>query len=155
MGQETQYRREIVSEYRRQIEPLLKYISWLEEKEGRKASNFYDGEGIKGNSVPVPVYDGTLLSFIKEAQKTSWMDRNYVYVYSHNRIRTVSDEKRLIEKATIKEMNILTGILSKYVMGGMTKARLWSEAVEEGIFLSIILKIKEIIEFWDKPIEIE
>ena len=60
------------------------------------------------------------------------------------------DERRFIEKSTIKEWDILCGILSKYVLGGQTRATLWNEAVKERIFCLVIRKMCDIIEFWDK-----
>ena len=77
----------------------------------------------------------------------------YAYVYSRNRIRTVEEEQRLIERATIQDMNTLKGILSKYILGGMTKGKIWSEGVSNGSILKVILKMKEILEYWDKPME--
>jgi hypothetical protein len=64
------------------------------------------------------------------------------------------DERRAIENASLKEWDILCGILSKYVLGGQTKGTLWSEAVQERIFYLVIQKMCEIIEFWDKPMEV-
>ena len=78
------------------------------------------------------------------------MNRNYVYVYSRNRIRTEADEHRFIRNATIKEMGDLWGILSKYILKGMTKAALWSEGVRNGVFLELLLKMKEILAYWDR-----
>ena len=92
------------------------------------------------------------MSFIKDAQKSGLLDRNYVYVYSRNHIRSLIDEKTAIEKAELKNFEVLTGILSKYVLGGMTKAVLWSQGVEEGIFMLVLQKMKEILEYWDKPL---
>ena len=48
---------------------------------------------------------------------------------------------------------MLRGILSKYVLGGRTKAFLWSEAASEGIFALVLDQMKMIIEYWDKPID--
>ncbi len=151
MEQDLEYRQRVVGEYRAKVEPLLKYLPWLEQKGNSKIVSMYSGEGIGEHSMSIPVYDGTLMNFIKEAQKTGLLDRNYVYVYSRNRIRTVEDEKRVIERAELKNFEVLTGILSKYVLGGMTKSALWSQGVEEGIFLALVQKMKYIIEYWDKP----
>lgn len=143
------YRQQIVNEYKPDVEKLARYIPWLENKMGSSVQQTYSGSGIGEHSVAFPVYDSTVMSFVKEAQRTNLMDRNYVYVYSRNRIRTVQDELRVAEKATIKEMDVLKAILSKYVLGGMTKGRMWSEAVETGIFLCVIKKMKANLEFWD------
>ena len=89
------------------------------------------------------------MSFVKEARNTCFMDRNYVYVYSRKQLKTVKDEMRLIKNATIRDMDDLAGILSHYVLGGQTKARLWSEGVTFGVYFAVLTKMKELIEFWD------
>lgn len=145
------YRQQIVNTYRPDVEKLIRYLPWLEEKAGSSVAEAYEGSGIKEHSITFPVYDSTLMSFIKDVQRTGLLDRNYPYIYSQHRIRTVQDELDAISRADIKEMNVLKGILSKYVLGGMTKGRLWTEAVANRIFLKVISKMKENIEFWDKP----
>ena len=140
---------EIVEYYRQDAVKLFRYLSWLESKSGQKVSTIYGAEGISVNSVPFPVYDGTLLGFVKEATNTCFMDRNYVYVYSRRRLKTAQDEMRFIENATIREMDDLAGILSHYVLGGRTKARLWSDGVTYGIYFAVLTKMKELIEYWD------
>ncbi len=145
------YRQQIVNEYKPDVEKLIRYIPWLEEKAGQNVAETFEGSGIKGSSITFPVYDSTLMSFIKEVQKTKLLDRNYVYIYSRNKIRTVEDELRMIDQSGIREMDVLKGILSKYVMGGMTKGKLWTEAVQNRVFLNVIIKMKKNIEFWDKP----
>ncbi|MCH5253941.1 MAG: hypothetical protein J1F41_03380 [Lachnospiraceae bacterium] len=149
--EDIEYRRFIVEEYKPDVERLIRYLPWLEEKAGSNVSKQFTDSGIGVNSIPFPVYDSTLLGFIKEVQRTTLLDRNYRYIYSKHRIRTSADELRMISKADITQMDILKGILSKYVMGGMTKGTLWTDAVREGIFLKVIQKMKENVEFWDKP----
>lgn len=147
------YRQQVVNEYRPDVEKLARYLPWLESKKGTSVQQSYSGSGIEEHSIAFPVYDSTLMSFIKEAQRTKLMDRNYRYVYSRCRIRTLQDELRTIEKCTIREMDVLKGILSKYVMGGMTKGRMWSEAVETGVFLSVLKQMKANLDFWDTPVQ--
>ena len=103
------------------------------------------------HSIAFPVYDSTLLSFVREVQQTNLLDRNYRYIYSRNRIVTHQDELRAISHSDITRMDVLKGILSKYVMGGMTKGRMWSEAVRNRIFLNVVKKMKDNLEFWDRP----
>ncbi|MBO5092869.1 MAG: hypothetical protein J6C33_00755 [Lachnospiraceae bacterium] len=141
---------EMVEYYKPDVEALTGFIPWLESQRGVQTATIYRGEGIEENSVTFPVYDGTLMRFVKTAQASSLIDRNYVYVYSRNRIRTAEEEKRFIRSATIKEMGDLWGILSKYILKGMTKASMWSEGVRNGIFLELLLKMREILAFWDK-----
>lgn len=153
MEKDTLYMHEVASGYRPDVEKLVKYIPWLESKKGTTMSKIYEGNGIGEHSMAFPVYDSTLMSLVQDARRTQLLDRNYAYVYSRNRIRTVRDEQRIIEKATIREMNILTGILSKYILGGLTKGKLWTEGVANGSVLKVLQKMKEIVEFWDKAIE--
>lgn len=147
--EDIEYRQRVVNEYKPDVQKLLRYLPWLEEKAGQNVSENFEGSGIKESSITFPVYDGTLLSFIREVQSTNLLDRNYCYVYSRHRIRTVQDEQRMIAQSGITEMDVLKGILSKYVMGGMTKSKLWTEAVQNRIFLNIIKKMLENLEYWD------
>lgn len=152
MEQDMEYRKQLIQKYRGEIEPLLKYIPWLQQKSGQRTSFHYADDRFNEHSLSFPVYDSTLLKFIKEAEKTALMDRNYLYVYSRKHIKTPADERALIAKADLQDAGILNGILSRYVLGGRTKASLWSGAVEEDIYLSVLLKWKEILEIWDGPL---
>lgn len=153
MEQSLEYREQLIQTYKQTITPLLRYLSWLEQHTGKAVSTIYKGQDIEQNSVAFPVYDGTLMNFVRLASKTALMDRNYKYVYTRNHIKSHEDERRLIEKADWKDWDLLRGILSKYVLGGMVKGNLWNEGVLEGIFYLVLKKMKEIVEFWDKPLD--
>lgn len=150
MEQNAEYRQQMIEEYKAATEPLLKYLPWMEKNAGRAVSRNYQGNGLSKSSISFPVYDANLISFVKEAAASPLMDRNYVYVYTRNRIRNHADEKRLIAGAELKDWEILGGILSKYVLEGQTKASLWGEAVQEDIFLLVLRKMREIIGYWDR-----
>lgn len=142
---------ELMQHYRSDIELLVRYLPWLEAKRGQEVSNEYHSANDTERSFAFPVYEGTLLNFVKDVQKTSLTDRNYQYVYSRYQIETIADEYVQIDRATVQDMNVLIGILSKYVLGGRTKGMLWPEGVRNGIYLAIVNKLKELCEFWDKP----
>ena len=146
------FRRELVDKYRPIVEKLVTYLSWLESKKGALTSQTFAGQGIAENSIPFPVYDSTLMALVKLLQTSDLMDRNYVYVYSRNRIKTHEDEIKLIKASELKDIDNIRAILSKYVMEGMRKGTQWTEAVSEGIFYECIVKLKSNIEFWDVPI---
>lgn len=150
MEQGLEYRQQLLQGYKQMISPLLGYLPWLEANQGQPGSRLYRGEEFTEHSMSFPVYDGTLLRFVKETSRTKLMDKNYRYVYTRNHIRTPEDERRVIRAAELKDWDILRGILSRYVLGGMTKASLWSQAVQEDIFYLVLSKMKEIIEYWDK-----
>lgn len=154
MDQGIEYRQKIIAEYKESVVPLLKYYSWLEQNEGKKASSNYQGEGMGETTLNFPVYDATLMNFVKDASKSNLMVRNYQYVFTRNRLQSHDDERRIIQSAGWREWDVLKGILSKYVLGGRTKGTLWTEAVQESIFYLVIKQMKEIIEFWDKPLEL-
>lgn len=151
MEQDLEYRQQLVQEYRREAKPLFRYLSWLEQSAGSRASSTYSGQDIDKHSLAFPVYDATLMNFIKEASRTKLMDRNYLYIYTRNHLKTHDDERKLIERATLRDWDLLRGILSKYVLGGMTKSMLWSQGVQERIFFLTVSRMKQILEFWDKP----
>ncbi len=154
MEQGMQYRQQQVEEYKRVLEPLFRYLPWLEQSAGTSVSRNYSGPEPGAQSMVFPVYDSTLLNFVREAEKTSLMDRNYRYVYTRNHIRSHADERRVIQNAGINEWKILCGILSNYVLGGRTKAILWNEGAEEQIFYLVIKQMRKIIEYWDKPLDV-
>lgn len=153
MEQGIEYRQQVIEGYKQTVMPLLRYLPWLEQKSGTSVSTLYNGADIAEHSVTFPVYDGTLMNFVREAAKTSLMDKNYRYTYTRYHIRNHEDERRLIARAGWKEWNILCGILSRYVLGGRVKGVLWNEAVQEDIFYLVIKQMKDIIEYWDKPLD--
>lgn len=153
MEQDMEYRQQLAQEYKKQVLPLLKYIPWLENNAGQRSRSFYQGPEFTEHSMSIPVYDGTLMNFVREALNSGLMDRNYRYVYTRNRLRTHNDERRVIAAADMRNWDILKGILSKYVLGGQTKSVLWSQGVQENIFLLVLQKMQQLIEYWDKPVD--
>lgn len=153
MEQDMEYRRQLVQEYREAVMPLMRYLPWLMQNKGNTVSKTYSGQGIEETSITFPVYDTTLLRFVKDASATSLMDKNYRYIYTRNHIKTPEEERKAIEKATLKEWNILCGILSYYVLGGKTKGILWAQGVQENIFYLVLDKMKQILDYWDKKMD--
>lgn len=155
MEQNMEYRQQLVQEYKQMVKPLLAYLPWLVKNAGQPGSTAYRGDECSEHSAgfSFPVYDSTLMGFIREASKSALMEKNYSYTYTRNRIQTHDDERRLIQAADLKDWDILRGILSRYVLGGRTKAVLWSEAVRENIFALVLEKMRKIIEYWDKPMD--
>ena len=139
---------EKLEKYRGDVEELSRYLGWLEAKKGEDLTNSYDPAEGKGSTIRVPVYDSTLLGFIKKAQKTAFMTKNYVYVYRRYRLNTAEDEHKLIDKTQIMEIENLGAILSNYVMRGMTKGTVWNEGVRNGVLWHIVSKMKELVDFW-------
>lgn len=152
MENENTYKQEMMDKYRMIFKDLFRYIPWFEQRKGLKTFKLYSGENLPGNSVAIPVYDSTLLAFVKEMQKSGLMDRNYVYIYSRLGLKNVQDELRVIEAAELKDMEVILGIMAKYVLGGMTKGNMWNRAEEEGIFYYSLLKIKDLLDVWDQPL---
>ena len=100
----------------------------------------------------VPVYDATLLGFVKEVKQTDFLNRNYVYTYSRYRIKTAADELRIISACSLQEITVLGDILSKYVLRGDIKGAVWAEGVQNGVYLALLLKLKELMEI-RQPLE--
>lgn len=148
MDTENEYIRVLMADREMSLNSLLPYLPWLLNAAGKAGSTIFNGEGIGESSVGFPVYDGTLMNFIKAATATPMMDRNYLYVYTRHDIKDHSKERELIEKATWREWDILCGILSYYVLGGRTRGILWNEGLESGIFTLVVSKMKEIVDFW-------
>ena len=137
-------RRKIIEQYKPDVQLLIRYIPWLEQKKDEQVVKEYGRE--EETVLTFPVYDSTLLALVKTAQKTCFMNRNYRYVYTRYGIHSVAKEIELIEHATLREMDLLGGILSRYVMSGMTKGSVWPEAVQNGVFLALFKKLQELVD---------
>lgn len=140
---------DIIKKYKVDIIKMTQYLSWLQAKDSEKLISFYGDEDLKTTTLAVPVFDSTLLRFVREARATQLMDSNYAYVYSKFHIRDYREEWKLIENCKIHDIYILKGILSKYILKGMTKGAFWSQGIEYSIFLKVVSKLKELVEFFD------
>ena len=137
---------DIVSRYRPELSKLVPYLNWLRDNASNEVAQSYSNSELK--SMPFPVYDSNLLSFVKAAQNTNLLDRNYVYVYSRNRLSSAKDELSFIQDAQISNMDDLAGILSKYILSGMTKGSVWAEGVRNGVLYNVVKKMDELVKFW-------
>lgn len=143
---------QVFAEYKDDMKKLIAYLPWLEKQHGQSVTSTYNQDGLGGHSLAFPVYDSNLMRFIKDAQTTKFMDRNYRYVLTRNRLNGPADEIRFINEQTILKIQNIGGILSAYVMGGQTKSRLWSDAMNYDIFLVIVRKLKELYDFWENAV---
>ena len=145
-------REQIVEKYARDLDRLQRFLPYLEKKGVKDEQNFYKGNGGEFKSVPFPVYDSTLLSFVKEANKTQFVNRNYPYVYRRNNIHDVKDEKRLMENAKITDVDLLIGIFSRYIIEGQRKGVVWTEGLQNRIYVDFIRTLNKLFyEFSDHP----
>ena len=138
--QEEKQSTRIRREYMADVELLSKYMNWIENKSGKQVQSYYDGEESQ-KLIQIPVYDSTLLAFVKDAGKTKLMDRNYRYVYTRYKIKSVDDELRLLRHAHLKDIDLFKGILSSYVMRGRSKGSVWSDAMMNGVFLELMRRM--------------
>ena len=137
---------DIVLRYRPQLDKIVPYLNWLKDNASNEVAQSYSNSELK--SIPFPIYDSTLLSFVKAAQNTDLLDRNYVYVYSRNRLNSAKDELLFIHDAQITNMDDLAGILSKYILSGMTKGAVWAEGVRNGVLYNVVKKMDDLVKFW-------
>ena len=142
---------EKIATYKSDVEALVKYLPWLESKCGQQMYTSKIPEQGGENSMRIPVYDSTLLQFVKVCQKTKFMNKNYVYTFSKKRIKTASDELYVIKHTQIMEIETLGDILSKYILKGMTKGTMWSEGISNSVIYNVVKQMKELIEFWSVP----
>lgn len=139
---------DIVNRYREPIEGLMKYLPWLKEHIQKDVGQKYGGSQME-NTIPVPTYDSNLLSFVKAAQATGIMDRNYIYAYRRHKLPTYKDELEFIDQAEIMQMDDLARILSKYILEGNVKGIVWTEGVRNGVFERVVSKMHDLIHHWD------
>ena len=138
---------DMIARFKEPLKMLIPYLGWLEENMDKEVAQSYSGSELK-NSIPFPVYDSTLLSFVKTAQATGMMDRNWPYVFTRNKIRTLKDEREFIDNAQVQDMEDLFGIIAKYVLSGMTRGGAWGEGVRCGSMYYAIVKMRELMHYW-------
>jgi len=139
---------DIVNRYKEPMDQLVKYVPWLEENAQSSVEQDYNGRDME-HTIHFPVYDSNLLSFIKCAQQTDILDRNYIYVYRRRGISSYKDELEFIDSADIMKMDDLAGILSKYILEGNVKGMVWAQGVSNGVFAKVVKKMHELVHFWD------
>jgi hypothetical protein len=144
-----EYLHALMQDYKMKIKPLTDYLPWLQQATEKAVVSEYKGDGISAASITFPVYSADFMGFIKACTVSGLMDRNYPYTYSRRRLDNHDAERRAIIGATWKEWDVLCGILSKYVLGGRTRASLWKEGISEQIFYLTVSKMQEITDFWE------
>ncbi len=149
MGTEQLTPAQVIEQYRPDTIKLLDYIVYLEKMNGRMVSSNYDQDGLAEHSVAFPVYDATLMQFVKDVENTVYMNRNYRYTYTRFGIKNATDELKVIENCSIRQLDVIGDILSKYIMSGRTKGRVWGEGVRNGVYLAAITKAYDLIHFWE------
>ena len=138
-----------MDKYERPVRALSSYLNWLEEHMNVRTDSVYsDSETV----MPFPIYDSTLMAFIKQVQNTGILDRNCVYLYTRRRINGVKDELDFIEKARLQDMDDLWAVLSNYVIEGMSRGAKWSEGVSSGIFYHVIRKMLDLLITWSRSV---
>ena len=139
---------DIVARYSPELAKITPYLRWLSDNAQNDVAQKYSNSDLK--SIPFPVYDSNLLAFVKACQTTNLLDRNYVYVYSRNRLNTAKDELLFIQDAQITDIDDLAGILSKYILSGMVKGSVWGEGVRNGVLYNVVKKMDDLVKFWGK-----
>ncbi|MCR4739214.1 MAG: hypothetical protein K5886_03010 [Lachnospiraceae bacterium] len=140
-GREESISEKTRAQYKKDVDVLVKYIPWFDKIQGKSVQSIYDGEK-DFKVIQIPVYDSNLLSFVKEADKTALITKNYPYVYTRLRIKTAEDELKAVNSAHLKDIETLKGILSKYILMGKSKASVWREGVENGVLSAIVKRLK-------------
>lgn len=138
---------DIIAKYKDDVETLVPYLNWLKEHTQKQVAESYSNSELS-NSMPFPIYDSTLLNFVKIAQQTGMMDRNYSYVFTRNHLNTWKDELAFIDRAEIMNMDDLAGILSRYVLEGQVKGTVWAEGVYTGVLFHVVDKMRELLHYW-------
>ncbi len=138
---------DIIAKYKDDVETLVPYLNWLKEHTQKQVAESYSNSELS-NSMAFPVYDSTLLNFVKVAQQTGMMNRNYHYVFTRNHLTTWKDELMFIDRAEIMDMDDLAGILSRYILEGQVRGTVWAEGVYTGVLFHVVDKMRDLLHQW-------
>lgn len=123
-------------------ELLFKYIPYFEEKKNKKTTWSNPSINRDGSySFGYPLYDEMMIRFSEdlhysEAHVLEYFDCLKKYKFQSH------DVKKLIDRSD--EMT-LRALLTYYVRQERFCDGLWETAMEEGLFLAILLRLKEVI----------
>ncbi|MCR5686958.1 MAG: hypothetical protein K6G58_02950 [Lachnospiraceae bacterium] len=143
-GQEANLKEQIIEEYKDDLVKLLKYLPFFEKKGADAGQKYYEGDG-ENKVIPVPVYDPTLLAFVKEIKTTKFINRNYPYIYRRWRMPDANAERIAMGSATLRDIDLFRGIMSRYVLEGQTRAVMWTAGVEERIFATALTRLRSLM----------
>ena len=76
MGQEPTQQEKIIAEFHEVAEPFLSYLPWFEQHAGEPGSELFEQQGISEHSLSFPVYDATLMRFVKEDRLSMKLSRS-------------------------------------------------------------------------------
>lgn len=142
-------REEIIYLFKDEALALLKYYSWIKKMSGQDVGGLYTGDDIEKSSMAVPIYDSTLLGFIKTAKGTEFMNRNYLYTYSRLRMRNAKDELEVIKDCSLQDIRVIGDILSYYCYKGDVKGAVWNEGLKNGVYLAILDRLMALLEIYN------
>lgn len=134
-------RENIVEEYGSELDALLKYLPYLDKSREKMTQKYYEGDG-ENKTIPVPIYDSTLLAFVKAARNSKLITKNYPYTYKKYKISTSADELRTMKNGKLTDFELYRAILSKYVIEGQRKGVVWTQGVTDGIFSMVLISLK-------------
>ena len=121
-------------------EIILGYIDYFEDLKEGQGGRWEESTICNGRkTLRYPVYDNKFESFIRELYKTDLLKGDYLeYIDKNNTDFDNIDE-------VIKESNIelLKAILTYYVRQERFCDGFWIEAIDRGIFLKILYRLKE------------
>ena len=136
---------EIFVKYKDDMLKLIAYLPWLEQTSGKsKVSGLYESDDPNKKFMPFPVFDGNLMRFVKDAESTGLVDRNYVYVITRHQLRTPQQEIDFVSACDIRRLSDIGAVLSKYVLEGKVRATIWPEAMDKGVFLTVVKRLSDI-----------
>jgi len=109
----------------------IQYCQWVNVELGEKGTQI----------LPYPKYDNKLLEFIQAVYDSGIMMDDYV-IYFKDRIGSSSDVISVIQNTN--EFDILRAVLTYYVRQERFQEGLWGKAAEDKIFLTILLKMRDL-----------
>lgn len=123
------------------IEPLYKYIEYFNSSHDYKSGGGKQKDGTI--QFPYPIYDNELESFINDCYMLGVIDTNYGATIKKYNLEQNSELKNEIDLAN---MELLLAILTCYVRGERFCDGMWAKAVKDGVFLSLLNRLKELSE---------
>jgi len=126
------------------IEKLTEFIPYFEKVKKEDVCHWGGGEklGDKYYTASYPVYEQNLENFIQEIYKSNLICYNYLEVIELYGLHGTEEMSDAIEHA---DLELTLAILTGYIRQERFCNGLWESAIEEKIFLKLILRLERLV----------
>ncbi len=127
------------------LECLCSFIPYFESKPTCKWDDEVQADGV--HRMPFPRYDDEMQQFVKTVYDSEFIDTDYFKTLELYEIKRPPETIQYLESAPLP---LVCAVLTWYIRGERFCNGLWCEAIENSAFLTILQRLKALIDKEDQ-----